>query len=266
MRTEIRELKGTPSGENPYTVVFIDYESLYYSFLQQYSVPPDLEYLVEDMKKCGRIIKIKVFGDFSRNGMQQERNRIRTITSDIIDCARGDEKVQKDYTDFIMLDHIYQESVQNPSVQQFILFTGDGHFASAATFLRTFMDKTVGIYGIRNTLSRQLMDCSTWTKIVEVFDIDEEKYQLNLIHNFRLAKEKGLILTFMRTVEHVAEHYGGEKLKYQDALGKMIESGYVETYMTSGIHNKKPFRALSPNWDKLDQLQNEIQAKEKSLR
>lgn len=258
MRVDIKNIKQSPPESGMYTVVFIDYESLYYSFIQQFAVPPELGVILNDIKSCGKIIKIKVFGDFSQNGMQQERNRIRTITSDIIDCGRGDDRIQKNHTDFIMLDHIYQECIQNPSVQQFILFTGDGHFSSAATFLRTFMDKVVGIYGIRKTLSHQLTECSSWARVVDVTGVDEERYILSLINNFFSAREKGLILTFKKTIEHVASRFGGEELKYQDVLNKLIDENYVETYMTENLYGRNSFRALAPDYEKLEELKQQI--------
>ncbi|MDP4270453.1 MAG: hypothetical protein Q8909_10060, partial [Bacteroidota bacterium] len=74
-------------------------------------------------------------------------------------------------------DHIYQEVIQNPYVEQFIVITGDGHFSSVISFLQTFCDKSVGIFGVYNTLSKQLVNCSSWAKIIE----DNSFYLNNLL-------------------------------------------------------------------------------------
>ena len=40
----------------------------------------------------------------------------------------------KDYTDFIILDNIYQKALSSSDVNLFIIFSGDGHFSSVVAF------------------------------------------------------------------------------------------------------------------------------------
>ncbi len=252
MKLEFRELKS--SHENSkllYTIVFIDYEYLYISFTKRYVVAPLLDEICEEIKQNGKIAKIYAFGDFSKPELSQERNRVRTVTSNIIDCGNESAVYKKDFTDFIMLDHIYQELIQNPAVEQFIFFTGDGHFSSAATFLRNFMDKTVGVYGIANSLSRQLRDCASWTKELSAIDGDELEYRNNLLRNLRSAEAKGLTPTFMKTVEHTVRTFGGDQYRYQDILRALIEDGYVSYDLITALADRGAFKMLSVNWDKV---------------
>jgi hypothetical protein len=252
MKLEFRTLKPPPekAGQS-YSVVFIDYEYLFISFTKQYSIPPMLEEICEEMKKQGKVAKIYVFGDFTKPELSQERNRVRTVTSNIIDCSNESAIIKKDFTDFIMLDHIYQELIQNPAVEQFIFFTGDGHFSSAATFLRNFMDKTVGVYGIERTLSRQLRDCSTWTKELHPIDGDELEYQTNLFRNLRTCEKKGLIATFMKTVEHTIRNYGGDQYRYETILRKLIDDGYIDNDLCR-LDDRGEFRMLTVNWERVN--------------
>lgn len=240
------------------TVLFIDYEYLYWSFIRQYSVSPVLYSIIDNLRENGKIHKIKVFGDFSKPGIGQEREKIRTITNEIIDCSNGQTQTEKEYTDFIMLDQIYREAIQNPFIEQYILLTGDGHFSSVITFLKMSMDKTVGILGVKGTFNKQLCDCSSWAKILQVHDVGVEEYQKKLIRNFEVAKEKNIILTFLKTVQHVSELYGGEETKYQDVLSDMIENGYVSTEMTSPTAQSPSFRMLVPQWEKLNNLKKTL--------
>jgi hypothetical protein len=151
-----------------------------------------------------------------------------------------------------MLDHIYQELIQNPAVEQFVFFTGDGHFSSAATFLRNFMDKTVGVYGLPKSLSRQLRDCSSWTKELSALDGDEQEYQTNLFKNLKTAEDRGLVPTFMKTVEHTIRRYGGDQYRYEDILRGLIDDGYINNDICTAFADRGEFKMLTVNWDRVN--------------
>jgi uncharacterized LabA/DUF88 family protein len=252
LKLEFRTVKSPPTlQDKQLTAVFIDYESLYISFMNQYQTAPELFPMIEDVKKHGKVMKIKVFGDFTKPEIDQERNRIRTVTSDIIDCGNNGTTIKKDFTDFIMLDHMYQEIIQNPSVEQYILFTGDGHFSSVTTFMKTFMDKTVGVYGIPGTLSHQLQECASWTKLMRALDEDDAVYQLNLIKNFQQLKIKGKIATFHNTIEYTQRTYGGNLNKYDLILRELITNGYVERSLCTSLEGRE-FYQICPVWEKIN--------------
>ncbi len=155
------------------------------------------------------------------------------------------------FKDFIMLDCIYQELIQNPAVEQFIFFTGDGHFSSAATFLRNFMDKTVGVYGITNSFSRQLRDCASWAKELNAIDGDELEYQTNILKNLKSAESRGLTPTFMKTVEFTMRTYGGDQYRYEEILRTLINQGYITSDLVTNMADRGEFKMLSVNWDKV---------------
>lgn len=240
-----------PEQKPPPTVVFIDCESLFISFAKHYSASPDLAQILEEIKSVGRLIKIKAFGDFTLPNLKREQNRVRTITSEIINCSRQSQTLKKDFTDFIMLDHIYQEMTLTPSVRQYVLFTGDGHFSSAATFLRTFKNKTVGVYGVAGSMSSQLKECATWAKEIYVEDDSGTEYKTNLIRNLKSATEKGIIPTFLKTVEHTVRYYGGDQYRYEETLRELIEDGYIESQVVTSMENRE-FKMLVGDWDKIE--------------
>ncbi len=253
MKIEFKTLKAPPeSTKLAYTIVFLDYEYLYISFSKQYSTPPMLDEICDEIKKNGKVAKIYVFGDFTKPELSQERNRVRTVTSNIIDCSNEGTILKKDFTDFIMLDTIYQELIQNPAVEQFIFFTGDGHFSSSATFLRNYMEKTVGVYGIAGSLSRQLRDCSSWTKELHAIDGDELEYQTNLLKNLKTAQDRGLIATFMKSVEHTIRKYGGDQYRYEQILRNLIDDGYIRNDICTAFADRGEFRMLTVDWERVN--------------
>lgn len=148
------------------TVVFVDYESWFYGLHNQYNAETDVAGWFKKLKVRGQIIEIYIFGDFEGNkSIAQDRLKLRTLTSNIIDCANFESK--KDYTDFIILDRIYQTIIRDSSIQQYIIFTGDGHFSNVSAFLKNFEDKVVGIYAVQGTLSQQLRQSASWVEIIE---------------------------------------------------------------------------------------------------
>ncbi len=253
MRIDFNTLKPPPENiEHTYTIAFIDYEYLFISFTKQYLIPPKLHEICDEIKRNGKLTKIYVFGDFTKPELSQERNHIRTITSNIIDCGSESIMIKKDFTDFIMLDHIYQELNENPAVEQFVLFTGDGHFSSSATFLKNFMDKTVGVYGLAGSLSRQLRDCSSWAKEMVVIDDDEHECQINLLKNIKKVVNRGMIPTFMNTVEHTIRIYGGDHYRYIQVLSSLIEQGYINNENRITFAGKDEFRMLAVDWERVN--------------
>ena len=90
------------------------------------------------------------FGDFSKNqSLREEMTKIRGFTNNIIETGNGTNRVTKDFTDFIMLDHIYQAAMSDrDDIDVFVIFTGDGHFTSVASFLKNKCKKEVEIYAV----------------------------------------------------------------------------------------------------------------------
>ena len=209
------------------TAVFIDYESFYISHRQVLRINPDLKALAEDLREVGKISSIKVFAGFSDPELKLERNRIRTITNNIIDCSNEAPYAKKDFTDFIMLDHIYQEAIQNDYIRQFILVTGDGHFSSVATFLRMNMEKTVGVYSIAQVLSRQLQNCSSWVKGISLLDTNEYIYMKAIVNNLKQLEQEGKYATFNRTCEHISAMFKEDEQGIRRTLSMMVERGLV---------------------------------------
>lgn len=227
------------------TLIYIDYESLFYGMYDRYKLKPDLDALVEELKKQGKFAEsIKVFGDFSNELIKSEQGKIRTITSTIIDCQQpGNDGHKKDYTDFLMLDSIYQDSMTKPHVEQFILVTGDNHYSSVATFLRTQKDKVIGVYAVEGTLGQQLANCSSWVKTIVPRDASEEKYRENLMLCLKSAQDKNIKSTFMNTLNHATEFYGGVYDMYRRVLSDMIGAGEV-TQQMENAYDGTPIRTI----------------------
>ncbi len=128
-----------------------------------YGEKPDLHGWVKAMNKDYNVKEIIFFADFSNNTLAREINRIREVSSNIVQTANASQNHKKDFTDFIMLDHIYQRAMSADGIDTFIIFSGDGHFSSVVSFLKNVCKKDVGVCGVRDAFSHQLKNCSSWT-------------------------------------------------------------------------------------------------------
>ncbi|CDZ23650.1 hypothetical protein CCDG5_0512 [[Clostridium] cellulosi] len=226
------------------TVVFVDYESWFYGLHNQFNAETDVTGWFKNLKTKGLIDDIYIFGDFENNKMiAQDRLKLRTLTSNIIDCANLESK--KDYTDFIILDRIYQTVIRNDLIQQYIIFSGDGHFSNVAAFLKNFKDKVVGIYAVAGTLSTQLRNSASWVEIVYPTGIKDETSQVNKQIDINVEKDENycrdliinyirenevsptFIPTFTNTVANVSANNNVSKDTIANTLKKLIEEEIV---------------------------------------
>jgi hypothetical protein len=231
-------------GDALRTIVFVDYESWFYGLHNQFNTETDVSGWFKSIKTKGLIDDIYIFGDFENNKMiAQDRLKLRTLTSNIIDCANIESR--KDYTDFIILDRIYQTVIRNDTIQQYIIFSGDGHFSNVAAFLKNFKDIVVGIYAIQGTLSQQLKHSASWVELVspaeiqnaapdngsqtESIDEKDEKYYHKLILDYIRENESSptFVPTFTNTVQNISEYHNISREAVSNFLKKLIEENIV---------------------------------------
>lgn len=237
------------------TMVFIDYESIFWGFYNHYGITPDLRFFIKEIKQRGSLERIMFFGDFTREEINKERQKLRLISSEIIDCAELTGR--KNFTDFIMLDHIYRTLLQRPDVEQYVIATGDGHFGNVVAFLTTFMNKKVGVYGVKGTFSRQLKEVATWWSEFEAEKLDIDAHILDLLCNIYQAEKAELYPSFSRTSEIYAREKGMEKAKVNLMLSQLIQRGYIKQEMKI-LDNNQKVKALSVNLEYLFQFHKDL--------
>ncbi|MCL1787068.1 MAG: NYN domain-containing protein [Defluviitaleaceae bacterium] len=209
------------------TSVFVDYEAWFYGCKNQYQVVPDVMGWFNHVKDKGELRDVIFFADFSQEAIKDHPIKLRSISTSIIDCSKGEKT--KDYTDFIMLDHIYQHLFRRQEIEHFILFTGDSHFQSIVAFLRNFNDKKVGVYAVEGSLSPLLSDAANWyTKVVPSSERNDS-LERAIIKNLTWVQEKSdLVATYKKTVSVVSRN--NPEFSEEDVsmtLSKMITAGII---------------------------------------
>lgn len=233
----------------PKTAVFVDYESWFWALYNK-GEKPNVDDFMNKIKKQGKLEQLSFFGDFTKEEMAEEINKMRTVTNNIIDCSNKETK--KEYTDFIMLDHIYRSVLGNQDIEQYILVTGDGHFHSIVAYLKNFKDKIVGVYGVEHSFSPQLRNCASWSEEFKAPRANDE-YQTKVLQTINWAERQKtpvIIPTFRGTVEACTKYYSLEKTTVMATLRKFIEDGYIDQVIKDTPDGKE-VRALVVKWDLL---------------
>jgi len=213
---------------------------------------PDIKAWHDDLMKNYNVRSIVFFADFSNVKLKNEISNIRKITNSIID-TQNNGHYKKDYTDFIMLDHIYQNAVDNSDIDAHIIFTGDGHFSSVANFLKNKMRKKVIVYGVSGAFSTRLKDAAS--KSVELpFPESKNKYYKMIVENFRFIgtqKNKRIIPTFMSTAERLSVQNNVSPDEVKKALSEMIDAGYIHK-KDKKLARGQNVKILVADWKKIN--------------
>jgi len=226
----------------PTAVAFVDYESWYVSLHKNYGIKPDIKGWFEDLAKRVNITEAIFFADFSHKSLADEIKRIRPYSNKIID-TRNPLGVQKDFTDFIILDNIYQKALLSDDIDCFVLFSGDGHFSSVTSFLKNIYGKQVGIYAINGSFSHQLKETSSWS-----VTLPNEDSIMGMDHNLLLGelKKSNVMYTEKKLIGAVCAAHRHAK---QDNLKRALDKLIADNVITVRKVGDKKDAVLFVDWD-----------------
>ncbi|MBR5323121.1 MAG: NYN domain-containing protein [Clostridia bacterium] len=247
--------KRQSSLRKPHAIAFVDYEHWYISLEKLHQKKPDIKAWFNEISTKYDVKDIIFFADFSNTAIRLEIPKIREVSSTIIETQNASAHHKKDFTDFIMLDHIYQKAVESHNIDTFIIFSGDGHFSSAVSFLVTRRKKEVIVYGVKDAMSTQLKNCASSS--FELPGRDEELYGCfrailsslkPLTEKSNKKKGKRSYPTFWATVEAVSRKNKIDKGYVTKAMRKLMEEGYV-FQKKAKVSAVKTIKVLDVNWD-----------------
>ena len=189
--------------------------------------------------------------------MRAELFYIRQITNTIVETQNHSISHEKDFTDFIMLDHIYQSAVTagNRGIDAYVIFTGDGHFNSVVSFLVTKCKKEVAIYAIKDAVSAQLANSATYSRLLPESFVDEKALAESNISQLVLRSLKSLFdrnkkrkvrATFWATVESVTKQHNLDRDQVAEALRILMRTGYI--YQSKIKTTNGELKVLRVNW------------------
>lgn len=242
----------------PRAVAFVDYEHWYISLKNNFGMKPNIKGWFEDLKSKVTLTEAVFFADFSHKSLADEIKRIRLYSNTIIDTRNVGTNVKKDFTDFIILDHIYQKALSSNDIDVFILFSGDGHFSSVVSFLKNFRGKEVGVYGIKDSFSRQLKETANWFVSLPT---ESDQYGLCAKLIFEELKDAQIshsktLPTYKNTIEKITASKRVNVQRLETVMKKLISDGVItERKVTlNKKDNGKP--CLFVDWEKAEKFLN----------
>jgi len=235
------------------TVVFVDFEHWYVSLREIHDRRPNIQMWFEDLRARGQLMDVTFFGNFSDDsGMRDELDQIRRFSNHIVETKNINPHAKASFTDFIMLDNIYQKIISSPEVEQIILFTGDSDFCSVASYLRNFCGKVVGVYGIDNAISSQVEAISDWCVRIPFSNEPYKECRTAILRNLRYAEDHTKSPTFRTTVRLVADYYELPEDTVAAELRLMMEEGLVYTVPERSRRNYTLLlNVLHVRWDQV---------------
>lgn len=239
-----------PKGSRKRAMVFVDYESWFYSYKTLYGMRPDPKAFRASLESEFMIEDIMVFGDFSSPGMAEELGKLRNITNTIIETGNTFNRRKKDMTDFIMLDYIYQYADEKSKAGTYIIFTGDGHFQSVTKYLVHKKRKNVVVYGVRDSISRQLRDAASEVRELPTHEeMRRRQYALIARNMDEIEGKTRIVPSFIATAEAVSRKYGILFNDAKEALQEMLDMGYLSRELRKV--NGRTVKVIVAEWDKL---------------
>lgn len=240
------------SSKKKKAAVFIDYEHWYISLDKSYHIKPNIKDFSEEINKEYDVTEMIFFGDFSNPSLNSEMHKIRAFTNKIVETNNGGGFYKKDFTDFIMLDHIYRTAYTEKDIDTYIIFTGDGHFSSVVLFLKQTCKKHVVIYGVKNAFSGQLKQTADEAREIPTETDKLLPYERMILSNlYTLSREyENPRASFSKTVTTVCEKFDADELNVRRALETLINEGYVIQY--DAQIGAKNVRLIKPDFDKTE--------------
>ena len=243
---------GAFRNEKEKAIAFVDYEHWYYSYRKMFHIQTDVLSWRKELDERFQVEDVMVFGDFSYAGINDDLNKLRTITNSVISTAQPRAIHKKDMTDFVMLDYIYQAAALRPQISTYILFTGDGHFQSIVKYLVQKLGKRVIVYGVLGATSARLKDVASEThELPTSHDVVLKRYKM-VIENMVYASKRDIITTFHSTAEAVARHYNIPQTEAYATVSDMLNKGFL-VQKQRRVDFNRAVKIVAADWDKLIQ-------------
>ncbi len=229
-------------------VAFVDYEHWFISLKTNYGMKPDIKGWFEDLNSKFNLLEVNFFADFSHKSLADEIGRIRLFSNKIID-TRSPNGVQKDFTDFIILDNMYQKALSSEDVDVFILFSGDGHFSSVTSFLKNFYRKQVIVYGINGCFSKQLRETANACYILPTEQNLNESYYSAIFDYFKTSPKP----TYNEAIAIASKKVKGSAAKQNiaNAMKELMKNDVISERAISNTKGKKQ-KMLFIDWEKAE--------------
>lgn len=138
--------------------LFIDFDNIRYSLLNERGEDVNPRELMDKAKKYGRVVAAKAYADFSEHPPEFRRS-LEVAGIDVRDIPKGGvvkNKSKKSSPEIAMVLDIFEFLLDKPDVHTLIMMTGDRDLIRMVTMARHRFNKQIVICGVPEAISRDL--------------------------------------------------------------------------------------------------------------
>lgn len=159
-------------SQEPEVALFIDFENVRYGLLNTYGQEPDPQELMAKARAYGRVVVASAYADFTEHPSYYRRTLevAGILPRDIPKRRSGSHKSS---ADMVMLMDIVDCMLDRPSVESYVLMTGDSDFIRVVTRARHRFGKQVIIAAVPGTVSGDLVASADAEDPLIVEDVEE---------------------------------------------------------------------------------------------
>lgn len=185
--------------------LFIDFENVRYSLLNNYGQEPDPHKLIAKARKYGTVPVALAYADFSKHPDHYKRRfeaaGISRVDVPLRTLPGGKEKSSADLD---MLLDIVDTVLDRPQISTFVLMTGDGDFVRISARLKNRFGKDVVIAGVPGTISSDLIDSATLADPLEIEERHLGELEARYVRLLSWIDEHWETTTFMNIARYIA--------------------------------------------------------------
>lgn len=222
------------------TVVFMDYENIYWSMKQQYGTSPDLEKLITSLRELGEqkhgggpVCLMQAYADFDHEefrGLLSDLQR-RSVEPRHVFSKNYEDGTRKNAADIEMSLDALELMYNRPDVEVFILVCGDRDMIQVIRKLRA-RGKLVHVVAVEKTMSKDVMSFVNYFTTIETLlgivppAMHDMEMMIRRLDSAEYGKPFVGLKYFLRVLA------GSEIVdrKTYELVNQAISDGVIETY------------------------------------
>ncbi|MGE5675732.1 MAG: NYN domain-containing protein [Mycobacterium leprae] len=222
------------------TVIFMDYENIYWSMKQQYGTTPDTEKLISSLRELGEqkhdggpVCLMQAYADFDHEefrGLLSDLQR-RSVEPRHVFSKNYEDGTRKNAADIEMSLDALELMYNRPDIDVFILVCGDRDMIQVIRKLRA-RGKQVHVVAVEKTMSKDVMSFVNYFTTIEALMgiLPPAMYDMEMMIRRLDTAEYGKPFVGLKYFLRVLAGSDIVDRKTYELVNQAISEGVIETY------------------------------------
>lgn len=222
------------------SVIFMDYENIYWSMKQQYGTTPDLDKLISSLREMGEqkhdggpVCLMQAYADFDHeefHGLMSDLQR-RSVEPRHVFSKNYEDGTRKNAADIEMSLDALEMMYTRPDIEVFILVCGDRDMIQVIRKLRA-RGKLVHVVAVEKTMSKDVMSFVNYFTTIEALlgILPPAMYDMEMMIRRLDTAEYGKPFVGLKYFLRVLAGSDIVDRKTYELVNQAISEGIIETY------------------------------------